>query len=97
MALLAGGSAVENKGKLSVCMPSGFPEDEEPPPQSTADVERSQYKATRRKAMKIELDSHETTGTREAATPPQGRETVGAKWVFTYKTDKDSLILIVKT
>ena len=33
--MMAGGPAVEeNKGELSVCMPSGFPEDVEPPPQS---------------------------------------------------------------
>ena len=44
MALMAGGPAAEeNKGELSVRMPSGFPEDVEPPPQSVADVERSKY------------------------------------------------------
>ena len=44
MAILAGRPAVEeNKGELSVRMPSGFPEDVEPPPQSVADVERSKY------------------------------------------------------
>ena len=32
-ALMAGGPAVEIKGELSVCMPSGFPGDVEPPPQ----------------------------------------------------------------
>ncbi|CAN0599698.1 unnamed protein product, partial [Laminaria digitata] len=42
---------------------------------------------------KIELDGHKTTGTFEAATPPKGRKPVGAKWVFTYKTDKDGLIV----
>ena len=34
MALMAEGLAVENKGEVSVRMPSGFPEDVEPPPQS---------------------------------------------------------------
>ena len=34
-----------------------------------------------------------TTGTYEAATPPLGRKAIGAKWVFTYKTDKDDLIV----
>ena len=96
MAMMAGGPAVEeNKWGLSVCMPSGFPEDVEPPPQSVADVKCSQYKAAWHEAMKIELDGHTPTGTYEAATPPRGRTPVGAKWVFSYKTDKD--VLIVKT
>ena len=94
MALMAGGPAAEeNKGELSVRMPSGFSEDVEPPPQSVADVERSQYKAAWHEALKIELDGHKTTGTYEAATPPRGRKAVGAKWVFTYKADKDGLII----
>ena len=59
MAMMAGGPAVEeNKGELSVRMMSGFSEDVEPPPQSVADVERSQHKATWHEAMKIALDSH---------------------------------------
>ena len=96
MAMMAGGPAVEeNKGESNVCMPSGFQEDVEPPPQSVADVERSQYKAAWREAMKTELDGHKTTGTYEAATPPRGRKLVGAKWVFSYKTDKD--VIIAKT
>ena len=45
--LIAEGPDVENKGELSVCMPRGFPEDIEPPPQPVADVERSQYKRSR--------------------------------------------------
>ena len=45
MTMIAGGpTEEENKGELRVCMPSGFPEDAEPPPQSVADVQRSQYK-----------------------------------------------------
>ena len=91
IAMVAGGLAVEeSKGELSVRIPSGFPEDVEPPPQPVADVERSQYKSAWHEAMKIELDGHKMTGTYEAATPPQGRKPVGAKWVFTYKTDKDA-------
>ena len=43
--------------------------------------------------MKIELDGNKTTGTYEAATPPQGQKPVGAKWVSTYKTNKDGLII----
>ena len=96
LALMAGGSAADNKGELTVRMPSGFPEHVEPPPQSVADVERSQYKAAWQEAMKIELDGHKTTGTYEAAIPPQGRKPVGAKWVFTYKTDKDGQIVKTK-
>ena len=46
--------------------------------------------------MKIELDGHKTTGTYEAATPPQGRKPVGASWVLTFKTDKDGLIETTK-
>ena len=35
MAMMAGGPAVEEENRgLIVCMPSGFPEDAEPPPQS---------------------------------------------------------------
>ena len=45
MAIMGGGPAVEEKRELSVRMPSGFPVDVEPPPQSVADVERSKYKA----------------------------------------------------
>ena len=96
-AMMAGGPAAEeNTGESNVCMPSGFPEDVEPPPQSVADVERSQYRTAWRKAMKTELDGHKTTGTYEAATPPRGRKPVGAKWVFSYKTDKDGTIAKTK-
>ena len=42
MAMMGGGPAAEeNTGESNVCMPSVFPEDVEPPPQSVADVERS--------------------------------------------------------
>ena len=53
--LMAGRPALKNIGGLSVCMPSGFPEDVELPPQSVADVERSRYKAAWHEAMQIEL------------------------------------------
>ena len=97
MAMMAGGPvAEENKGESNVCMPSSFSEDVEPPPQSVADVECSQYKAAWRKAMKTELGGHKTTGTYEATTPPRGRKPVGAKWVFSYKTDKDGIIAKTK-
>ena len=46
--------------------------------------------------MKTELDGHKTTGTYEAATPPRGRKPVGAKLVFSYKTDKDGIIAKTK-
>ena len=46
--------------------------------------------------MKTELDGHKTTGTYEAATPPRGRKAVGAKWVFSYKTDKDGIMVMTK-
>ena len=50
MAMMAGAPpAEENKGELSVCMPNGFPEDVEPPPQSVVDIERSQYKTAWRR------------------------------------------------
>ena len=50
MAMMAGGPAAEeNKVELSVRMPSGFPKDVEPAPQSVADIERSQYKAAWRR------------------------------------------------
>ena len=42
--------------------------------------------------MKTELDGHKTTGTYEAATPSRGRKPLGAKWVFSYKTDKDGIM-----
>ena len=84
---------MENEGELSLCMPRSFLEDKEPPPQSPADVERSQHKATWHEAMKIELNCHKTTGTYEAPTPPQGWRPIGAKWVFTHETDKDGLIV----
>ena len=56
-------------------------------PAAVADVERSRYKAAWREAIKNELHGHKTTGTYEAATPPRGRKSVIAKWVFSYKTD----------
>ena len=63
MAMMAGGpDAEENKGELSVRMPSCLPEDVEPPPQSVADVERSSYKAAWHEAMEVELYGHKTTG-----------------------------------
>ena len=97
MSMMAGGPAVEDyKGELRVCMPSGFPEDVEPPPQSVADVERSKYKAAWLEAMKNELNRHKTTGTNKTATPPRGRKPVGAKWVFSYKTEKDGIIAKTK-
>ena len=34
----------ENKGEFRVCIPSGSPEDVEPPPQSVVVLERSQHK-----------------------------------------------------
>ena len=40
-------------------------------------------------AIKIEFDGHKTTGAYETVTPPQWRNSVGAKWVFTYGTGKD--------
>ena len=90
MAMMAGGPAgEENNGESNVCMPSDFPEDVEPPPQSVADVKSSQYKAAWRKAMKTELDGHKMTGIYKAATLPRGRKPVGAKWVFSHKTDKE--------
>ena len=46
--------------------------------------------------METELDGHKTTGTYKAATPPRGRKPVGAKWVFSYKTDKDGIIAKTK-
>ena len=59
MAMLVGGPAVEEtKPELSVCMPSSFPEDVEPPPQSVADVERSQHKAAWREAMQSEVNGY---------------------------------------
>ena len=58
---------------------------------------RDRYKGARHEAMKIESGCHKMTGTCEAATPPQGRKSIGAKWVFTYKTDKDGLIVKTKT
>ena len=70
MVMMAGGPAVEeNKGELSACMSSGFPEDVEPPPQSVAYVERLKYKAAWCEAMK---DGHKTTGKHETTTPPRG-------------------------
>ena len=87
---------MENKGELSVRMPSDFPEDVEPPPQPVADVKRSQHKVAWHEAMKIELDGHKTTGTYEAATPPRGRKPVGAKCFFSCKTDKDGLMVKTK-
>ena len=96
MPMMAAGPAAEKKGESNVCMPSGFPEDVEPLPQSVADLERSQYKAACRKAMKTELDGHTTTDTYEAATPPGGRKPVRAKWVSSHKTDKDGIITKTK-
>ena len=53
-------------------------------------------KIVHHEAVKVELDGHKTTGTYEAATPPRGRKPVGAKWAFSYKTNKDGLILKIK-
>ena len=75
---------MENTGELSVCKPSGFPEDVEPLPAVRRRCRVFQSKAAWHEAMQIELDGHKVTGTYEAATPPQGRKPVGAKWVFTY-------------
>ena len=86
---------MENKCASNVCMPS-FPADVEPPPQSEANVERSINKAAWHEAMNIELDRHKTSGTYETATPPLGWKSVGVKWVFTYKTGKDGLIVKTK-
>ena len=69
LAMMAGGHA-ETKGELSVCAPSGFPEDVKPPSQSVTNVERSKHKGAWQEAIRIELDGHNTY---EAATPPQGQ------------------------
>ena len=50
-----------------------------------------------REAIKSELDGHKTTGTYKAATPPRERKPVGAKGVFSYKTDKDGMIVKTKS
>ena len=84
---------MENKGELIVGMSSGFPEDVEPSPQSVADVERSPYSAAWHDAVPIELDGHKATGIPEAAKSQQGPKPLGAKWVFTYKTDMYGLFV----
>ena len=43
--------------------------------------------------MKSMLDGHQATITYEATTPPRGRKPVGERWVFSYETDKDGLIV----
>ena len=97
MTILAGGRAAEeNKGEVGVWMPSGFPEDVEPPTQSVTDAERSRYKVGWREAMKSELDGHKTTGTYDAATPPHRWKPIGARWMFLYKTNKDGRIVKMK-
>ena len=80
-----------------MCLPRYFPAGVEPPPQSAQQcAERSKHKAAWHEAMEIEKDpSPKTTGPYKAATPPQGRKPLGVKWMFTYKTDKD--VLVVKT
>ena len=45
-----------------------------------------------REAMMSKLDHHKTTGTQEAATPPRRWKPVSAKWMFSYKADKDGMI-----
>ena len=60
VALMAGRPAVKRRGKLGMCMPSDFPEDVQPPPQSVADVERSRYKSVWHEATKLELDGNNT-------------------------------------
>ena len=59
-------------------------------------MQRSQYKASWHETTNIELDGPKTTGTYEDVTTPRGRKPVGAKWVFSYKTDKDSLMVKTK-
>ena len=85
MAVMAGGP-VENIGELNVCVPSGFPANVEPSPQSPVDVERSTYKVAWHEAVQIELNGPKKTGTYEAATPPLEQKPIGATWVVTYKT-----------
>lgn len=92
MTMMAGRPA-ENEGKLSVCTLSVLSAVVESHPQSAADVERSLYQAAWREAMMIELVGPKTTGTYEAAIPPQGRKSVGAQWVLTDKTHTDCLIV----
>ena len=62
----------------------------EPPPQSAADTGRSKYKVAWHEVVKVESDGHKTTGTDDATTPSLRRQPEGAKWVLTYKTDKDT-------
>ena len=42
------------------------------------------------------MDRHKTTGPYGAAIPPQRQKSIGAKWVSTYTTDKDGLIVKTK-
>ena len=46
--------------------------------------------------MKIESGGHKTTSAYDTTTPLRGRKPVSAKWVFSYKTDKDGLIVKTK-
>lgn len=71
--MMVAGPAGHDVGKLSVCMSSGCPVDVESPPQSVADVERSEFKAARHKATQDEVDDHKTSCTFEAARQSQGR------------------------
>ena len=93
--LVDDGSTVAMVTQLST--PIGLkPIDVEPIPHSVAGVEQSEYKEGWKKAMAVELDGHEKTGTFVVAELPKGRKAVGSRWVFNFKTDKDGNIVKFK-
>ncbi|ESN99298.1 hypothetical protein HELRODRAFT_162817 [Helobdella robusta] len=59
-------------------------------PQTYSEAMSSPYSADWYKAMKIEIDSLIENNTYELKQLPEGRKSVGGKWVYSIKLDKDA-------
>ena len=86
--------AVEQQPELSISSPIGRkPSEVESPPHTVAGVEWSVYRKIWEQVMQSEFEGHMKTGTFLIVDRvPEGRRTVGSKWCFNYKTEKEGNI-----
>ncbi|CAB1111877.1 unnamed protein product [Ectocarpus sp. CCAP 1310/34] len=84
--------------QLSMTWPIGRkPGDVEAVPMTYNDVMCSKYKVFWEAAMKKEIDGHDKTETfTKAKELPEGRKAIGSKWVFSWKTNEEGLIVDFK-
>ena len=90
--------AVDGPVKESdVCLPSGPVSEAEVPPVSVAGVHKSRYASAWQDAMDAEMNGLKASNTFTVLDKlPEGEKAVGSRWVYSYKQDKDGLIVKTK-